>query len=334
MTTVTHAASPTDESTQPSPPTTGWRTRLKDPGSWAEWAAPLGFLVMVLIFQSLNTTFLSLGNIEAMLAAAAILIVLATGQTFTVATGGIDLAVASTMTFSAIIFGTVFAAGAPVGVAMLASVAAGTGFGLVQGLFIGRGRITDFIVTLGGFSVASGLALVVSDGQPTTIIDRFLLRFATGSVWIIGYPVLVAVLVAVLAHVVLFHTRFGTHVLAAGGSEEAATATGISVARVKTAVYTISGSCAGIAGVLLVARIGAAEPAANTQFLLNCVAAVVLGGVALVGGRATIVGPFFGALLLTGLTNGLTLVGVSQYYQPVAVGCVVVAAAFLSRYQK
>ncbi|MBS42684.1 MAG: ABC transporter permease [Nocardioides sp.] len=315
-------------------PADSWRTRLRDPGSWAEWAAPVGFVVMVLIFQALNTTFLSLGNVEAMLAASAILIVLAVGQTFAVSTGGIDLSVASNMTFSAIIFGTVFGSGAPVGFAFLGALVAGTAFGLLQGVLIGRGKITDFIVTLGGFSVASGLALVVSDGQPTTVIDRFVLEFATGSVWIIGYPVIVAFLVAAVAHVLLFHTKFGTHVLAAGGSEEAATATGISVARVKTAVHTISGVCAGIAGAMLVARIGAAEPAANTQFLLNCVAAVVLGGVALVGGRATIIGPLFGALLLTGLTNGLTLVGVSQYYQPVAVGCVVVAAAFLSRYQK
>jgi len=314
--------------------TEGWKTRIADPGAWAEWAAPVGLVVMVVIFQLINSTYLSVGNIEAMLAASAILIVLTVGQTFTVATGGIDLSVASTMTLSAVVFGVVFAAGSSVWVCCLAALAAGTAFGLLQGALVGYGRITDFIVTLGGLSVASGLALVVSDGKPQTVIDQFMLRLATGSVAVIGYSLIVALVVAVLAHVLLFHTRYGTHVLAAGGSEEAATATGISVPAIKATVYTISGICAGMAGILLVARIGAAEPAANTQFLLNCVAAVVLGGVALVGGRATIIGPVFGALLLTGLTNGLTLVGVSQYYQPVAVGCVVVAAAFLSRYQK
>jgi ribose transport system permease protein len=123
-------------------------------------------------------------------------------------------------------------------------------------------------------------------------------------------------------------------VLAAGGSKEAATATGISVGRIKVAVYSISGTLAGVGAILLVARIGASEPAANTSFLLNSVAAVVLGGVSLFGGRATIIGPVLGALLLTALANGLTLLGVSEFYQPIAVGAVVVLAALITRFQK
>ena len=108
----------------------------------------------------------------------------------------------------------------------------------------------------------------------------------------------------------------------------------ISTARIKIAVYTIAGLLAGLAALLLVARVGAAEPASNTAFLLNSVAAVVLGGVSLTGGRATIVGPVIGALLLTALANGLTLLGVSQFYQPLAVGIVVVLAALLTRFQR
>ena len=109
---------------------------------------------------------------------------------------------------------------------------------------------------------------------------------------------------------------------------------GISTGRVKIAVYTTAGLLAGFAAILLVGRIGAAEPAANTSFLLNSVAAVVLGGVSLFGGRATIIGPVLGALLLTALVNGLTLLGVSQFYQPLSVGIVVVLAAFLTRFQR
>ena len=142
--------------------------------------------------------------------------------------------------------------------------------------------------------------------------------------WIFGYSFLIAMALAVIAHVVLFHTRFGTYVLATGGNSEAAAATGVSTARIKIAVYIIAGLTAGIAAILLVARVGAAEPASNTSFLLNSVAAVVLGGVSLFGGRATIAGPVVGALLLTALVNGLTLLGVSQFYQPLSVGIVVV----------
>jgi ribose/xylose/arabinose/galactoside ABC-type transport system permease subunit len=123
-------------------------------------------------------------------------------------------------------------------------------------------------------------------------------------------------------------------VLATGGSPEASTAMGISTRRIKIAVYTVAGVLAGVGAILLVARIGAAEPAANTAFLLNSVAAVVLGGVSLFGGRGTIVGPVIGALLLTALVNGLTLLGVSQFYQPLAVGIVVVLAALMTRFQR
>jgi len=308
--------------------------RLKDVGAWAEWAALVGLVVLVVVFQALNSTFLSLGNIQAMLVAAAILVVLSVGQTFVVATGGIDLSIASTMTFGAVAFGAAFSAELPLAACCLLAVLAGGLVGIVNGLLIGRGKITDFIVTLGTLSAASGVALVLSDGKPVTVVNAFLLRLSTGGLSIFGWPVLIAAVLAVVAHVVLFNTRFGTHVLAAGGSAEAATAAGISNGRIKIAVYTIAGLLAGLAAILLVARVGAAEPASNTSFLLNSVAAVVLGGVSLVGGRASIHGPVIGALLLTALANGLTLVGVSQFYQPIAVGTVVVLAALLTRFQR
>ncbi|HET7800203.1 MAG TPA: ABC transporter permease [Humibacillus xanthopallidus] len=307
---------------------------LRDLSNWADWAALVGLLVLVVVFQSLNSTFLSPGNIQSMLVASAILIVLAIGQTFVVATAGIDLSVASTMTLAAVVFGMVFTAGHGLPLSMAAAVVAGAMVGLVNGLLVARGRITDFIVTLGTLSAASGLALILSDGKPATIISAPLLKLSTGSIGIFGYSVIVALVIALIAHVVLFRTRFGTHVLATGGNAEAANATGVRTKRVKTWVYVISGVLAGIGSILLVARVGAAEPAANTAFLLNSVAAVVLGGVSLFGGRATIIGPVIGALLLTALVNGLTLLGVSQFYQPLSVGIVVVLAAFLTRFQK
>lgn len=307
---------------------------FRDLSKWADWAALVGLALLVIVFQSMNSTFLSAGNIQSMLVAAAILIILGIGQTFVVATAGIDLSVASAMTLSAVVFGMFFVGGLGLPLAIVASVVTGALVGLANGLLVARGKITDFIVTLGTLSAASGLALILSDGKPATIISAPLLKLSTGSIGIIGYSVIVAIIVAVIAHVVLFHTRFGTHVLATGGNSEAANATGVRTQRVKTAVYIISGLLAGVAAILLVARVGAAEPAANTAFLLNSVAAVVLGGVSLFGGRATIIGPIIGALLLTALVNGLTLLGVSQFYQPLAVGIVVVLAAFLTRFQK
>jgi ribose transport system permease protein len=261
-------------------------------------------------------------------------VVLAVAQTFVVATAGIDLSVASSMTLGAVVLGQVYSSGAGIGWAILAGVAAATAVGLVNGAIVAKGGITDFIVTLGTLSAASGLALILADGKPQPVLSKFMLDLSASGIGILSWSVLVAAVVAVTAHVVLFRTRLGVHLLAVGGSTDAARSTGVRTVRVKMSVYLISGLLAGVAAVLLVARVGAAEPASNTSFLLNSVAAVVLGGVSLFGGRATIIGPVVGALLLASLVNGLTLLGVSQFYQPLAVGIVVVLAAFLTRFQK
>jgi ribose transport system permease protein len=238
------------------------------------------------------------------------------------------------MTFGAIAFGLAWQAGTGfVPAAIIALVAAGL-IGLVNGLLIAKGGVTDFIATLGTLGVATGLSLIISNGKPITVNSSELLTLTTGSIGIFGFPIILAAIIGVLAWYVMFRTRFGLHVQAVGGNEESSVANGIAVARVRITVYLTSAGLAGVAAILLVARVGAAEPAVNTGFLLNSIAAVVLGGVSLTGGKARIVGPIIGALLLTALTNGLTLLGVSQFYQPLAVGLVVVLAALLTRYQK
>ncbi|MFZ5870962.1 MAG: ABC transporter permease [Actinomycetota bacterium] len=303
-------------------------------GFWADWAAVVGLVVLVVVFAATSPVFLSTGNIQAILLAAAIPAVLVIGQTFVVATAGIDLSMASVMTLGAVILGWTASKGWSIGVSMAAAVAVAGLVGVANGAIIAKGKVPDFVVTLGTLSAASGLALIISDGKPVQVTNLLLLRLATRSVGPIGYSVLVALVLAVIGHYVLFHTRFGVHLLATGGEPESARNMGVSTDRVKIAVYTISGVMAGVGAILLVSRLGAAEPAANTSYLLNAVAAVVLGGVSLFGGRGTIAGPVVGAILLTTLVNGLTLLGVSQFYQPLAVGIVVVLAALLMRFQK
>ena len=175
---------------------------------------------------------------------------------------------------------------------------------------------------------------MLSDGKPTQVIDSFLLQLSVDGFGVITWAVVLAAVLTIGAHLLLFHTALGVHLLAVGGSVKAARATGVRTDRVKIVAYAIAGLCAGIAAVLLVGRVGAAEPASNTSFLLNSVAAVVLGGVSLFGGRATILSPVAGALLLTALVNGLTRFGLSEFFQPLAVGVVVIAAAFLARFEK
>ena len=325
---TSQAATPTSAPTEPNQ---RWRPSEV---SWPELASTLGLIVMAIFFAVLNPGYLSEGNVSAILQASAILIVLTVGQTFVIATGGIDLAVASTMTLGAIVLGEFYAAGWNIWAAALAGFVAAAIVGIINGLVISKGGITDFIVTLGTLSAASGLALIIADGQKTTVVEPVLIKLSVNGIWIFSWSILIAIGLAVLGHVVLFHTRFGLHVLAIGGSAESSRSVGIRTWLVRTGVYVISAGLAGVAALLLVARVGAAEPAANTSFLLNSVAAVVLGGVSLFGGRATIAGPVVGALLLTALVNGLTRVGLSEFYQPLTVGIVVVLAAFITRFNK
>ena len=310
------------------------RGRLRDPGFWAEWTVIPAFVVLLIVFGLLSDVFLTANNIESVLAASAVLIVLAIGQTFAVATAGIDLSMGSVLTLSGVVLGQLYQDGRSIWIAILAAVLVGAAVGFLNGFVIAKAKISDFIVTLGSLSIAAGVALVISDGKPVEVIQKTMLDLSTNSVGPLRWSVILALVVAVGAHILLFQTRFGTHLLATGGNAEGSRAVGVRVARVKMAAYTISGAMAGLAAILLVARVGSAEPAAATSLLLNAVAAVVLGGVSLFGGRGTIAGPVIGAVLLTALVNGLTLAGVSEAYQPIAVGTVVVASAVLMRYQR
>ncbi|RUU90856.1 ABC transporter permease [Mesorhizobium sp. M7A.F.Ca.MR.176.00.0.0] len=307
---------------------------LLDPSFWADWASVVGLVGLVIVFGIAQPVFLSVANLQALLLAAAILVVLSIGQTFVIATSGIDLSLAAAVMLGAIILGLVNAAGYGIFVACGLAVLATSAVGFLNGLIITAGKIPDFVVTLGTLSGITGLGLILSGGEPTMVGSTFLLRLASGSLGPFGYPVWVAIAAVIVAHIALYHTRFGVHLLATGGQTESAGALGIRTNRVKIAAYTISGFCAGIAAILLVARIGSAEPQINTSLLLNSVAAVVLGGVSLFGGRASILGPAIGALMLTALVNGLTLLNVSACYQPLAVGAIVVLAALIMRYQK
>lgn len=307
---------------------------LLDPSFWADWASVVGLVGLVIVFGIAQPVFLSVANLQALLLAAAILVVLSIGQTFVIATSGIDLSLAAAVMLGAIILGLVNAAGYGIFVACGLAVLATSAVGFLNGLIITAGKIPDFGVTLGTLSGITGLGLILSGGEPTMVGSTFLLRLASGSLGPFGYPVWVAIAAVIVAHIALYHTRFGVHLLATGGQTESAGALGIRTNRVKIAAYTISGFCAGIAAILLVARIGSAEPQINTSLLLNSVAAVVLGGVSLFGGRASILGPAIGALMLTALVNGLTLLNVSAFYQPLAVGAIVVLAALIMRYQK
>jgi ribose/xylose/arabinose/galactoside ABC-type transport system permease subunit len=296
--------------------------------------APLLALILLIIVGAIaSPTFLSFGNVRSMLLTSAILMIFAIGQTFVISTGGIDLSVSSVAQLSGVTLGLVVGAGAAPELGMLAALAIGAAAGALNGFIVAKLKITDFIVTLGTFSAFSGLTLLLSDAKPQVISSPLLIAISTRGLGLISFLLLIALFIAAIAYATMFRTPFGTHVLAVGGNKKAADAMGISFTRVKIGVYAISGILAAVAGILLVARLGAAEPTAGSAYQLTSIAAAVLGGVSLFGGKTSIVGPLIGALVLTGVVNLLTITGVPVYYQPIAVGAVVVLAAYLRRYE-
>lgn len=309
-------------------------SHTRDPAFWGDNAALIGLLIIGVVFSLASPYFLTWGNLTALLVSASILIVLATAQQFTIVTAGIDLSIAANLPWSAVVFGLIYNGGWGMTAALIGTVLAGALVGLINGLIIAKLKIADFIATLGMLGVMSGVALIASDGQSFSVYSGFLQELALGSIGPIRYFYLIAIAVTVFAHVIFRYTAFGTHVLATGGDRDAARNMGIPVDRMRIAVYVINGALIGVAAVLLVARTGGADPSLSTSELLSSIAAVVLGSSSLFGGRASMLGTVAGALVLTTLLNGFTLLQISSFYQPMAVGIVVIAAAILSRFQR
>lgn len=312
----------------------GVRRALGSEETWMKLAAPVALILLTVVFGLLNPRFLSWPSISTMLADSTIPILLALGATFAVSLAGIDLSLAATVALGSVTMATAYQSGMPLIVCCAIALMTGLAVGAVNGTFIGWVRIPDFIVTLGSLSVVMGLSLIISQGRPVAIPERALTALSTVSVAGIRVNFIIAIVVAIILHIVLFRTRFGTHLLAVGDNADAAKAMGLKVPRIKLAGYMICGGMGGLAAIMLTSYIGSSQPATNTDYLLKAIAAVVLGGVSLFGGRATIYGPVIGAILLTFLQSGLTLLGVSAFYSPLVIGIVVIAAATLMRGRK
>lgn len=300
----------------------------------AVYAAPIAVVILFVVFFIATPKFLTTGNMSALFISAAILLVLAMGQQLVITVEGIDLSVGSNLPWAATVVAWTYQRGWGITMAVIAGVLAGLVVGIVNGVLVANLKMTDFIVTLGSLSVVSGITLLLTKGNQLSASSSFLQGLALGGIGPIRWFWMVGVVVALVTGFILFWTRTGTYLLATGGNLDAARDVGIKVNRIRLLAYAGSGLACGIAGVLFVANNGGSDPTMQTNLLLSSIAAVVLGGSSLSGGRASVLGTAAGVVLLQTLLNGFTLLNISQYYQPVAVGLVVLGAAFISRFQK
>jgi ribose transport system permease protein len=295
-------------------------------------------LVMIVVFSLLSPNFLKFDNFVGILLATSVNGILALGVTFVIVTGGIDLSIGTVMTLSAVITAVLITnMGLPIPVGIAGGVVTGGLAGLVNGILIARFKIPSFIVTLGMLNVAKGLALVISGLSPiyfndTPSFNQGAMGSLIGSVvpgLAIPNVVLILFGAALVASLVLSRTILGRYTFALGSNEEAARLSGVNVGAWKTAVYVVCGLFAGLAGVVIAARLNSAQPSLGQGYELDAIAAAVIGGTSLSGGEGTILGTVIGAFIISTLTNGLRILSVPQEWQTVVTGGIVILAVYL-----
>lgn len=303
------------------------RTRRID---WEVFGLPAILLALIVFFALRAPHFAEVTNLSNVARQGAVLALIAIAQTVVILSAGIDLSVGSVIALSSVVMASGLQQGSPWLGAGLA-LGAGALVGLVNGLIIGLTRITPFIVTLGMLSIVSGLALTITNGDPIfELPDSSFFELGTGYVGPVPIPVIIAALAFALTWLLLYRTRFGTHVYAIGGNEQAATLAGIAVARTKILVYVLSGVFAALGGVILTARVHSGQPLLGQGLELASVAAVVIGGTSLFGGRGRLIGTLFGVALVGIVQNGLDLMGVSTFIQRIVIGAATIVAVLFT----
>lgn len=296
----------------------------------------IGLVVICVGLAFLSPDFLTVGNMMDVMRQVSINAIIAFGMTLVILLGGIDLSVGSILAVSSVLGGIVMKSGHDAVLATLVAVLAGAFLGWVNGIVIAPGKVAPFIATLATMTLLRGVALVLSKGSPITGFSSDFFSLLGGGYLLRLVPIPVVCMLVIFAAFwfVLKKTVFGRHVYATGGNAEAARLSGVKTDRVQIIVYTVSGAMAAVAGVILTSRLNSAQPTAGAGYELDAIAAVVLGGTSLAGGRGWIFGTLVGALLIGVLNNGLNLLGVSAFYQQVIKGAVILLAVLLDRGEK
>ncbi|MEK5057275.1 ribose ABC transporter permease [Paenibacillus sp. FSL H7-0326] len=293
----------------------------------------LGLILLIVIVTIMNPGFLEPLNILNLLRQVSINALLAFGMTFVILTGGIDLSVGSILALSSAIVANLMLSGLDPILAIIVGVLLGGIMGMMNGLMITKGKMAPFIATLASMTIFRGLTLVYTNGNPITGLGDSMAFQLFGRGYFLGIPVpaITMMITFAILWVILHKTSFGRKTYAIGGNEKAALVSGIKVDRVKIMIYSLAGMMAALAGAILTSRLNSAQPTAGDSYELDAIAAVVLGGTSLTGGRGLIIGTLIGALIIGVLNNGLNLLGVSSFYQMVVKGVVIVIAVLIDR---
>lgn len=293
----------------------------------------VAFVVLLAVFAVTTPHFASVENLLDVARQISVTAILGAGLTFVILTAGIDLSVGSAVGVTAFVAVALALQGAPTVVVLIVALVTGIGIGLVNGVLVARFGLAPFIVTLAALTYLRGIVYVGTGGK--TLFSTELSYSALGQGELVGVPIAVLVMIAVFVAGwwLLNRTVFGRHVQAVGGNADAARLAGIPVRPVLVVVYVIAGLCTAIGGIIASARLQTAVPDLGTGYELSAIAAVVLGGTSLSGGRGSLVGTLVGAAIIGVLTNGMTLLDVSSFYQQIIQGVVIVLAVAVDRFR-
>jgi ribose transport system permease protein len=291
----------------------------------------ISFLLLCLALTLLSDRFLTTGNILNVLRQATINGIIAIGMTMVILTAGIDLSVGAVLALSSVVTADMLQSGMAVPAAVMLGLAVGAALGLVNGIIITRANVPPFVATLGMMTIARGLALTYTEGKPITGLPAAFRTVGTGTLGPVPVPIIIAAAAFVLGYILLTRTSLGRYIYAIGNNPVAARYAGISTNLVITFVYMLAGALAALAGMILIGRLDSAQPTAGMAFEFDAIAAVVVGGTNFAGGQGGLGGTLIGALIIAVLSNGLNLMNVSSFYQPVVSGIVIALALLLHR---
>ena len=298
----------------------------------------IALIVLIAVVSVLNEYFFTIDNIFNILRQTSVIAILAAGMTLVILTAGIDLSVGSILALCGAFAASMISLEIPVLIAVPVSLLGGAVLGSIAGLIISKGKVQAFIATLVMMTLLRGVTMVYTDGRPistgfTDVADSFA-WFGTG--YMFGIPVPVWLMIFVFAGIwyLLNHTRFGRYVYALGGNESATKLSGINVDRIKIGVYSICGLLSALAGIIITSRLSSAQPTAGMGYELDAIAAVVVGGTSLAGGRGYIMGTLIGALIIGVLNNALNLLDVSSYFQMIVKAAVILLAVLVDNKNK
>ncbi|BCS47769.1 TPA: ribose ABC transporter permease [Aeromonas veronii] len=300
---------------------------------WIENKSLVALLVLIGVVSALNPNFFSVDNLLNILRQTSVNAIMAVGMTLVILTAGIDLSVGSVLALCGALAATMVAMELPIWLVVPLTLGAGALLGGVSGLIIAKGKVQAFIATLVTMTALRGITMVYTEGRPISTgfsdgADHFA-WLGTGYLFGLPVPIWLMAIVFLLAWFMLNHTRLGRYIYALGGNESATRLSGINVDRVKLAVYGLCGALSALAGLIVTSRLSSAQPTAGMGYELDAIAAVVLGGTSLMGGKGRIMGTLIGALIIGFLNNALNLLDVSSYYQMIAKASVILLAVMV-----